>query len=201
LAHIYIITNLINSSVYIGKTTNLKDRLYRHSRGLSGCPRLHNSVKKYGWNNFSVDVHDLGDCTQEELNDYEIRIIAEYKEAGIDLMNLTAGGDGQCGWKPTEETRKKISSSLKGKQHSYETRLRMAAAHTRERSAMTGKTGASHPTAKPIILIHPSGVEEYFNCAIDAVRKYNLNSGNISNVARGRLQHYKGFRVRYVEKI
>lgn len=44
------------------------------------------------------------------------------------LVNLTDGGEGQSGWVPSEETRKKISSSNTGKVMSLDARIKMSAA-------------------------------------------------------------------------
>lgn len=58
----------------------------------------------------------LAECvSNDEALDREQEIIAMFKDAGIELVNITAGGQGMTGWHPTEETRMKLSRSLKGK--------------------------------------------------------------------------------------
>ena len=54
---IYKITNNITKKVYIGKTTrDLDTRFYEHSINRSGCKSaIHDSMKKYGVENFSIE--------------------------------------------------------------------------------------------------------------------------------------------------
>jgi group I intron endonuclease len=54
-AGIYKFTNLINNKVYIGKTFNLKERISIH-RSASTNLLLHKSIRKYGRDNFSIEV-------------------------------------------------------------------------------------------------------------------------------------------------
>ena len=62
------------------------------------------------------DVHILMEnLTSKEANDVEMRFIAEAAELDIDLVNMTAGGDG-CK-DPSPETRKAIGDGRRGIKH------------------------------------------------------------------------------------
>jgi hypothetical protein len=61
------------------------------------------------------------------LNESERACIAKLRASGVSLTNVTAGGDGTCGWVPSPETRAKMSASLKGRPVSEEMRARIAA--------------------------------------------------------------------------
>lgn len=63
---------------------------------------------------------------RELLYQLEIQTIAQLKEYGIELYNLTDGGDGQRGWVPSEEWRKNNSLIRKGTKLSEETKKKMS---------------------------------------------------------------------------
>jgi hypothetical protein len=67
--------------------------------------------------------------TNEEANGLEMIRIAFWRNDGADLVNHTDGGDGQHGRKQSEETRRKISISLKGRPKSPEHCAKVGLAH------------------------------------------------------------------------
>jgi hypothetical protein len=69
------------------------------------------------------------ELTNEEANDIEVERIAFWRNDGADLVNHTDGGDGQKGRKQSEETRRKISASLKGRPKSPEHCAKVGLAH------------------------------------------------------------------------
>lgn len=93
---IYCIKNLINGKVYIGKSTDVKKRWETHKKNASKSinRRLYDSMNKYGYDNFIVDVIDESDC-EISINDKERYYIklnnSNLKEFGY---NMTDGGDG-----------------------------------------------------------------------------------------------------------
>lgn len=108
--YVYKITNTINGKIYIGKhsTDDLED-------GYMGSGvRLHKAYKKYGLVNFKKEVIDYYN-SEEELKQGEIFYIAKFNSTDPNVgYNLTYGGDGFGVF--TDETLKKISESLKGKE-------------------------------------------------------------------------------------
>jgi len=74
----------------------------------------HRIVKKYGYN--VIIIHE--NLTWSEACELEIKYIKQIgrKDLGLGtLINMTDGGDGTHGHKLSEETKKKISESLKGR--------------------------------------------------------------------------------------
>jgi hypothetical protein len=63
-----------------------------------------------------------------------------------------------------------------------------------------GKFGKDHSTSKKISMRSiETGAIEYFDCGLDAVRKYPfLQSCSISRCAQGKIRHHKGYVFRYV---
>jgi len=70
---IYGIRNLINNKIYIGKSVNIRQRIYNHIGGLNAKdPKRENdyfirSWWKYGRNNFEYFIIEILDITQENI--------------------------------------------------------------------------------------------------------------------------------------
>lgn len=88
---IYKITNKVNGKSYIGQTRYTLEFRWRQHLHKKDNVYFHNAIKKYGAENFSLEV--LEECDLDKLNSREIFYIAKYNtfENGY---NLTLGGDG-----------------------------------------------------------------------------------------------------------
>ena len=100
LGIVYILTNSINSKVYIGQTIqSIKDRWYGHCR--INCSkneadmRIKRAILKYGKENF--DIRELERCRVEDLDEREIYYIDLYNSFN-NGYNSTRGG--RSGVKP-----------------------------------------------------------------------------------------------------
>lgn len=106
----YKTTNLITGKIYIGKHKSEEfDPTYKGSG-----THLWNSIRKYGWDNFLVEM--LSPCfSEDELNAEEELLIDLFnsrdRSIGYNIAKGGAGGSGPC----SDETKAKISRSLKGK--------------------------------------------------------------------------------------
>lgn len=94
---IYKITNNINNKVYIGLTTcSLKYRWSKHiteSKNIKNTKHLYKAMRKYGIENFSIEVIDTTDDFKE-LGKLERYYISVYDSQNPDKgYNLTAGGE------------------------------------------------------------------------------------------------------------
>jgi group I intron endonuclease len=115
--YIYKIISPTNR-IYIGKTFNLEKRV-RSYKGL-WCKKqrvLYKSLVKYGWDKHSFEILFEDFCSEEYLSELETKYIIEYNsfrrynyKFG---MNLTLGGEGSCGLKHTDKTKKMISETKK----------------------------------------------------------------------------------------
>ena len=76
---VYIIECLLTDDKYIGCSSNLRQRKYKHSRnvGVSKQQRLSKLIKEYGWEAFSFDV--LETCDKEIIFERETHWIQELK--------------------------------------------------------------------------------------------------------------------------
>lgn len=112
--YIYTLSDPISNEIkYIGKTKNLKDRLYRH---LSNYSLKESWTSKNKWllnlkNNGLkpiMKVLDIGD--ENNIDELEIYWIEQFRQWGIKIKNETKGGDGfnWTGKKHTQESIEKM---------------------------------------------------------------------------------------------
>ena len=109
---IYKITSPSNK-IYIGQTTNYSKRhnAYKNHK----CklqPKLFASIEKYGFINHTIEI--IKECQVEDLNYYE-RYYQEYYESVLDGLNLRYTATTDKSGFMSEESKKKMSDSGKGK--------------------------------------------------------------------------------------
>lgn len=110
---IYKATNKINGKIYIGKTVlSLNRRMMFHLRSKVGI--FTKALKKYGIQSFDLEIIDTAN-NEFILFEKEKYWIKYYNSKVPNGYNLTDGGEGMSGHSPSEETRKKMSESSKGK--------------------------------------------------------------------------------------
>lgn len=91
---IYRITNQINGKCYIGFTENVAVRWDGHkSYARTGVRRpLYAAMRKYGVDNFTLDVIYCSKDREHTLLEMEPKFIAEYKQCSPGVYNLSEGG-------------------------------------------------------------------------------------------------------------
>ena len=143
---IYKIENLVNSKVYIGQTKeNFQRRYWLHRwqlrNGTHDNSYLQRAWNKYGEENFKFEVIEI--LPKEEIDDREKFWIKKYKDLGI-CYSIQDGGQPEkigelspetrkrigelnrqrlLGSKLSEETKKKMSRSRKGKHQNRKTNV------------------------------------------------------------------------------
>lgn len=110
-----------NGKMYVGITNNFEKRMYQHNKRCysekSTLP-LYNAMRKYS---HRTEIWAEGIDDRELLNQLEIQTIAQLKEGGIELYNLSKGGEGVVGL-----DRSGSKNSMYGKHHSKETKLKIS---------------------------------------------------------------------------
>lgn len=92
--NIYLITNIINGRKYVGLTTKpIEERFkaHKYAANLNQGYYLHNAMRKYGVDNFKIELIDTADSI-DELKEKEIFNIEKYDTFNTGY-NLTIGGD------------------------------------------------------------------------------------------------------------
>ena len=93
---IYKITNVVNNKVYIGlTTTSLKKRWYAHIRDSKKSEKhLYAAMRKYGLDNFKIEVIDDTAKDMQELGKLERKYIKLYNSTDPNYgYNITYGGE------------------------------------------------------------------------------------------------------------
>ena len=126
---VYCISNTVNSKLYVGQTTrSIKARLQGHfcSTGKNACPMLHEAIKKYGREVFSIRQLGFAESQSEldALERFEIeRLQTRDRRFGYNLAE--GGGYG----KQSPETIAKRVAKTKGQKRSPEFCSRVSEVH------------------------------------------------------------------------
>ena len=140
--YIYKVTNLINGHLYIGK--HKYDKPYIDQSYYGSGEILSKAYKRYGKENFSMEILEWIDTDDSDLNRAEIKwidIFGTYKFP--QHYNMTPGGDGislpgelnpMYGVKLTGE-----DNPMYGKTHTIEVKKKLSKLHKGKPSPMKGK--------------------------------------------------------------
>lgn len=104
-----------NNKKYIGITHNpVSVRWGSMGNKYRMCKFFYKAIEKYGWDNIKHDIILTG-LSDLEAKQTEKELIAKYKTNNPNYgYNRTEGGDGVRGYRPTPETRAKLSNALLG---------------------------------------------------------------------------------------
>jgi len=124
---IYKITSP-SGKIYIGQTTNYSKRhnAYKNHK-CKRQPKLFASIEKYGFINHTIEI--IKECQVEDLNYYE-RYYQEYYESVLNGLNLRYTATTDKSGFMSEESKKKMSDSGKGKIITEEWRKNLSIAGT-----------------------------------------------------------------------
>lgn len=118
--------------VYIGITSNIDRRMKDYSNLRCKSQKLlYSSLKKYGFNNHSVNIIDsfIGDSAIAQKR--EMYWISEYKSnisrhPNVNGLNCVDGGIGSFGYKMSDETKQKIRDANLGKRYSADVKRKLS---------------------------------------------------------------------------
>lgn len=122
---VYKITCRVNNKIYIGQTTEkIEKRWSRHiGYQLKIDDHLHRAMRKYGVENFFIEVIDKAP-NQEELNKLELYYIINLNaDYNINKTGLKCGGNTLSNHPDLEKISKKLSNSKKGSKNPNSSRV------------------------------------------------------------------------------
>lgn len=169
-----------SGKVYVGITSQNPIKRWQKGHGYRNQPVFYNAILKYGWNNIKHEILYSG-LTKEEAEMKEIELIAVYKsnQSGHGY-NVDFGGN-SIG-KMSEETKRKISMSEKGKVVSVKSREKMRA--------------SARYKCKPLLCVETGMIFESLSMAEQITK---IPSGNITHAAHGRRYKAGGYHWRFIE--
>ncbi len=211
---IYAVQNIINNKLYIGQTNNIKIRIKNHKRDAKNNTYnsiFHAAIRKYGWENFKlIEIEQLK--TLSDTNEAE-KFWIEFFRTNITKFgetcgyNLTEGGGGTPGRKPsdktikslikrsignkwgsnvihTDEFKKKVSVRFKDKPLSEE--------HKRKISLTKKKNGTANGSKNPSAKLNETIVSQIkFErlagiSSVELSKKYNVSKSTIVRIISNR---------------
>ena len=147
MGYIYLRTNKVNEKQYVGQAKDLEKRQNDWKRkGRYAGKAINAAREKYGIDAFDFKI--LKECEDEDLNYWETYYIKELNTKVPYGYNMTDGGEGCRGIEPwnkgktniySEETKRKISETQKGKHLSEETRKKIGEREKGEKHWNYGK--------------------------------------------------------------
>ena len=210
--------NTLTDMWYVGQTIHPLSRFKRHidwAINKKDNNKFHNALRKYGLKNWVYCVLEEN-ILRENLNMKEMDWIEEF-DSFYDGYNMSAGGGQNT--KFSEETRRKLSESCKGKNffgeknpfygrhHTEESKRKISEARKRRPSILKGLPGLKGPkngmygkpapNRKKVIKYDLNGnfIKNY-DCITHAIKE-NPKCRAISAVCRGELNQTGGFIWKY----
>lgn len=204
---IYMIQNKVNNKIYIGQAVDIEDRWKAHRSGLRGGyhpnKHLQNSWKRDGEENFEFTI--LLECKESQLNTFEEYYIFELMtyDPRVGYNNSYGGNSGR----PTEEAKRKMSESRKGKQLSEEHKRKLSEAnkgkYCGEKNPNYGKQLSeetkrkiSENMSKPVVQIDPTTnkIVKVWESAKEAGGQGGFTPSAITACCRGERKTHKGYK-------
>ena len=196
---IYKITNP-KGKIYIGQTIDFDRRVYQYK--MLNCkeqPKLYNSLKKYGYDNHVIEL--IHQCQETNLTILERYYQELYKTVENDNLNCFLVTTKDKTGRHTEETKRKMSESAKGKKKTAEHIAKLPQNQKgykgKKRSEETKlKQSLNNGKARKVYQYTKDNefIKEWRNVT-EAEKAYSIN--NVSGVALGKLKTCGGFKWRY----
>ena len=212
---VYCHVNKTNGKKYIGITSVKPEKRWGcRGDGYYGQP-FYKAIKKYGWDGFEHIIL-YKNLSEEDAKAKEIELIAQYETTDSEKgYNATIGGESANGLIHSEDTKKRISKALKGRQspnkgrvhprnpaepfywtgrkHTEETKAKMRASYkyhfTEETIKKMSESKKGKRTGKNSNRAHAViclDTGERFDTISDAELKTGVRSSHISMVCSGK---------------
>jgi len=181
MGYIYKIVNKQTNKTYVGQTVqDLDERWRQHKQQTSNCRYLKSAIKKYGIENFDFKLICI--CFDNDLDKYECYYMKKYNTIVPDGYNLKEGGNSG---RHNEETKKKISETLKNKTDIIYLKPQLGKPHTDEVKNKISKSLKGKQLSKESIEKRKNTVSQY-----DANVRKEINN-KISKAKKGKIKTSK----------
>lgn len=193
--YVYVHTNLINGKKYVGITKLKPEQRWCNGKGYTHNQYFTSAILKYGWNNFSHEIV-YSNLTQKEAELKEQELINQYKSNNnIYGYNLTSGGR-YCSM--SDQTKEKISNSLKGRVVSRETISKISNTEKGKLVSIETRNRISNANKERF-----KSFEERYKCGSGLRGKQFPKSiehrKNISKALKGKIWIHKDNNIKYIK--
>jgi len=212
---VYLIVNTTNQKVYVGSSVNIHARWRQHKRSLirgdSPCVKLQRAWNKYGESAFSFQVLEPVSPKKELLIEAEQRWIDIY-DASNKGYNTLGKAYSHLGAKRTDESKKRLSKSLKERFKDPEVKQRMRDA-AKKRGVSDAFLKAKKNPISPeklqkmresrlvnYIVTSPNGGESLVSNIHEFCNEHGLHWGSFHCVLHRQYRHYRGWRIRWEDE-
>lgn len=201
---IYKATNIINEKVYIGQTIQtLHSRRTKHeSNSRKEKPLYHfgRALKKHGLDNFKWEI--VMSCNnREELNDMERQCVTTF-DSYQNGYNETLGGEGSCGRKQSEVTKRLISLKKTGIPLSEEHREKLSKMRRGVKKSKKHVDNVAYAKSQFWQVVYPDNKTEIIKNLSLFCREHNISDRGMWLVANGYRAHHKSYKCKkYKEAI
>lgn len=196
-----------SGKVYIGITSKPVKRRWENGAGYRSCTAFYRAILKYGWDNIRHEIL-FTHLTKENAEDLEIKLIRHYKDLGISY-NITNGGKGYLGYKPSDSTKKLLSVASKRRRKysmAESTKNLLREAHARNISSYkSGEFRAKISKAVDYKKVKVSQLSltgellRNFDSANEAQRYTGVNRGAILRCCKGKVRRAGNFIWKYYD--
>lgn len=199
-----------NGKVYIGITGKSPETRWQKGFGYRNNHHFTNAVRLYGWDNFKHEILETVK-TRSEAELLERMYIASYRSNDDRYgYNKADGGKSNSGYRHSEETKKKIAASLRGKkhtelrrEHNRKAHLDLWASNEAYRHHMSvvhkgKKAGKESPLSKPVGQYTMSGgLVKVYESLCRAEAETGIDHRYISLCCRGKRSQASGYIWKY----
>lgn len=218
---VYQHKNKINGKIYFGITSRkVEERWGIKGNNYKSTPHFYAAIQKYGWDNFEHNIL-YQNLTKEEACKLEKDLISEYQTQNRNFgYNILEGGQASVlppevrqkmsqsmmgnknglGHPCSEEKKKKISDSQKGRQFSEEHKKKLSKAaknrHVPCSQEKKEKLSQNYPKQKQIYCVETDTI---YRSVQECARQLNLYATNVSKVCRGIHKTTGGYHLRYYD--
>ena len=219
--YVYVIVNKLNLKLYFGSHSWSGEGLDPNYYGSGRI--IKKAVNKYGKDNFIVypiqfypTVEECRNAEEELLRKYDVAnnpYCYNIKNGAIGWTSEDVKGENNpmYGKHFSEESRKKISQSLKEKTKSEEHRKKMSQSKKGEKHPMYNKHHTEETRKKlsqskkylmtPVVAIDKNGKVKIFESKSECARQLNLYPGSIYHCLKGRIKQTGGYTFKYIEQL
>ena len=216
---VYQHKNKINGKVYIGITMQELEQRWRHGEGYKSSPHFYAAIQKYGWDNFEHNIL-FQNLTKEEACKKEQELIIQYKAMNREFgYNSTSGGDtftmnketkqkisqamignkNGLGHHCSEEKKKKISKTQKGRSLTEEHKQKLSEAAKKRHTPCSEQAKENIKKASHKKPVYCEELNKIFESVQECSRQLGIPATNISKLCNGRGKTLKGYRLKYYD--